>query len=128
MGERTSEILYEVPQACRPGGFRTGASRVARLTVFAFALVGPGVVGPATAQTIGESGGVTAHSAAAASSMPKIEAPDLGNQTSSGDTNPASPSHTEEIRTYEVPSTTPSDKDDKDKDTNGSRADWEQVK
>jgi hypothetical protein len=101
---------------------------VARLTVFAFVLVGPGFVGSAAAQTMGDYGGVTAHSAAAASSLPKIETPDLGSQRSSGGTNPSSPSHTEEIRTYEVPSTTRSDKDDKDTDTNSSRAYWEQVK
>jgi hypothetical protein len=92
----------------------------------ALALVGPGFT--ASAQTMGEYGGVTAHSAGAAASMPKVGAPDLGRQVNSAPGNPSGASHHEEIRTYETPS---NDRSEDDKDTDkgdNSRGDWDQVK
>src|SRR5579863_7793165 len=52
-------------------------------SALALALIAPGFTGSASAQTMGEYGGVTAQSAGAASSMPKIGAPNLGRQTNS---------------------------------------------
>jgi hypothetical protein len=66
----------------------------------ALALVGPGFSVSASAQTMGEYGGVIAHSAGAATSMPKIGAPDLGSHVNSVPDNPSGASHSEEIRTY----------------------------
>jgi hypothetical protein len=128
MAERTSGILDEGLRAREPHGWRTGACAPARLAALALALAGPGFIAPAAAQTMGEYGGVTAHSAAAASSMPKIEAPELGNQSNSAHSNPSGSNHTEEIRSYEVPSTARSKGDDKDTDSGNARGDWEQVK
>jgi hypothetical protein len=101
------------------------ASCVAAL---ALAFVGPGFTVSASAQTMGEYGGVTAHSAGAAAAMPKVAAPDLGRQGNFTPGNPSGASHNEEIRTYEAPS---NDRSEDDKDTNkgnNSRGDWEQVK
>jgi hypothetical protein len=94
----------------------------------ALALVGPSFTVVARAQTMGEYGGVTAKSAGAAASMPKMGAPDLGMQVNSGPNNPSGTSHREEIRTAETPS---NDRSEDDKDTDkGDNAggDWEQVK
>ena len=94
----------------------------------ALALVGPGFTVSASAQTMGEYGGVTAHSAGAAASMPKINAQDLRAQVSSAPSNPSGASHGEEIRTYETPS---NQRSEDDKDTgkgDNSQGDWEQVK
>jgi hypothetical protein len=66
----------------------------------------------ATSATFG--GGVTAHSAGAAASMPKIGAPDLGSHVNSVPDHPSSARHSEEIRTYETPS---KDRSENDKDT-----------
>jgi hypothetical protein len=128
MAERTSGRSDKSLWTCKPHGLRSGACAAARTAAFALAVAGSGFVAPAAAQTMGEYGGVTAHSAAAASSMPKIGAPDLGHQTNSAHSNPSGSSHTEEIRTYEMPSSARSSADDKDKDTGNSRGDWEQVK
>jgi hypothetical protein len=94
----------------------------------ALALVGPGFTVSASAQTMGEYGGVTAHSVGAAASMPKVAAPDLGRQVNSAPGNPSGASHNDEIRTYETPS---NDRSENDKDTDkddSSHGDWEQVK
>jgi hypothetical protein len=94
----------------------------------ALALVGPGFTGSASAQTMGEYGGVTAQSAGAASSMPKIGAPSLGRQTTSPQGNYSGSQHSEETRTYEPPSNDRA-RDDKDNDRrDDSPGDWEQVK
>jgi len=99
----------------------------ARVAALAFALIATGFVVTAAAQTMGEYGGVTANGAAAASSMPKIGAPRLGNQENSAGITLPGPSQTEEIRTYEAPSIDRS-RDDKDTDTDSSHDEWEQVK
>jgi hypothetical protein len=70
---------------------------------------------------------VITNSAAAASSMPKIRATDLEHEENSGSNRPSGPSHTEEIRTYEAPSTDRS-RDDKDTDVDNSHGEWDQVK
>lgn len=127
VAERNSGILDE-GRARKRRGLRISGGATARVAALALVLAGPGFIAPAAAQTMGEYGGVTAHSAAAASSMPKIGAPDLGNRTNSAHSNPSGSNHTEEIRTYEVPSTARSDRDDKDTDTDNARGDWEQVK
>jgi hypothetical protein len=94
----------------------------------ALALVGPGFTASASAQTMSEYGGVTAQSAGAASSMPKIGAPSLGRQTNSAPGNSSGTQHSEEIRTYETPANDRS-RDDKDTDkSDDSPGDWEQVK
>ena len=94
----------------------------------ALALVGPWFTASASAQTMGEYGGVTAQSAGAASSMPKIGAPALGRQATSTPRNSSAARHSEGIRTYETPSNDRSE-DDKDTDkSDNSRGDWEQVK
>jgi hypothetical protein len=94
----------------------------------ALALVGPGFTISASAQTMGEYGGVTAHGAGAAASMPKMGAPDLRGQVSSTPSNSSGASHGEEIRTYETRS---NERSEDDKDTgkgDNSHGDWEQVK
>jgi hypothetical protein len=126
--ETTSRILDELMSARTPRVSRGCTCSLARLAALALTLIGPGFIVPAAAQTMGEYGGVTANSAAAASSMPKIAAPDLGNQNNSVRSNPSSLNHTEEIRTYEVPSTARLNGDDRNTDTGDSRGDWEQIK
>jgi hypothetical protein len=94
----------------------------------ALVLVGPGFTVSASAQTMGEYGGVTAHSVGAAASMPKVAAPDLERQVNSAPGNPSGASHNEKIRTYETPS---NDRSENDKDTDkddSTHGDWEQVK
>jgi hypothetical protein len=94
----------------------------------ALALVAPGFTGSASAQTMGEYGGVTAQSAGAASSMPKIGAPSLGQQTNSPQESYSGSQHSEDTRTYEPPSNDRS-RDDQDNDRrDDSPGDWEQVK
>jgi hypothetical protein len=96
--------------------------------VLALAIFAPGFSGSASAQTMGEYGGVTAQSAGAASSMPKIGAPSLGRQTNSAPGSSSGSQHTEEIRTYDPPSNDRS-RDDQDTDQrDDSPRDWEQVK
>src|ERR1700686_5331099 len=65
----------------------------------ALALVGPGFTVSAGAQTMGEYGGVIAHSAGAAASMPKVGAPDLGRHVNSAP-GPSAESRNKGIRTY----------------------------
>jgi hypothetical protein len=77
---------------------------------------------------MGEYGGVTAQSAGAASSMPKIGVPSLGQQANSPQGGYSGSQHSEETRTYEPPSNARS-RDDQDNDRrDDSPGDWEQVK
>lgn len=95
----------------------------------ALALLGPGFTASAGAQTMGEYGGVTAQSAGAASSMPKIGAPSLGNQTGSTSRNSSRAQHNEETRTYDDPPSNHRSREDRNSDENDdSPSDWEQVK
>ena len=94
----------------------------------ALALVAPGFTRSASAQTMGEYGGVTAQSAGAASSMPKIGAPSLGRQTNSPQGSYSGSQHSEETRIYEPPSNDRA-RDDQDNDPrDDSPGDWQQVK
>ena len=102
-------------------------SSLAIPAAIALVLGGADFVTTASAQTMGEYGGVTANSAAAASQMPKIEPPDLGRQENSGSDPSPGPTHTEEIRTYQIPATDRSN-EDKDADTDSSQEEWQQVK
>jgi len=93
----------------------------------ALALVGFGCTGTAAAQTMGEYGGVTAQGAGAASSMPRIGAPDFGKDANSAGNNPSGRTHSEDIRTFEGPATDQPEKNQR-VDTNSSQDDWQQVK
>jgi hypothetical protein len=85
------------------------------------------IASPAFAQTMGEYGGVAAHSATSAEAMPKVGAADLGSQTHSVADNGSASTHTEEIRTYDEP--TANDKaDDKDSSGDNSADSWVEVK
>jgi hypothetical protein len=97
------------------------------VTALALALVGFDRMGTAAAQTMGEYGGVTAQGAGAASSMPKIGAPDFGKDANSAGNNPSGPTHSEDIRTFESPATDQPEKNQR-VDTNSSQDDWQQVK
>ena len=112
-------------------GFRFAGALLlaaAGCAALALALVAPGVTSSAHAQTMGEYGGVTAQSAGAASSMPKVGAPSLGARTNSAPGNYFGSQHTEEIRTYDPPANDRS-RDDQDTDQrDDSPKDWEQVK
>jgi hypothetical protein len=109
---------------------RALALAAAGFAVLALALVGPGFTASASAQTMGEYGGVTAHSAAAASSMPKVYAPNIpGLANSAAPSDSSSASDSQEVQTYEPPANASAD-DDKntDKDNNSSSSDWQQTK
>jgi len=100
----------------------------AGIGALAMALVGPGFTRSASAQTMGEYGAITAHSAGAASSMPKVYAPDLGRQTGSDSSNSSDASQGGDVQTYDPPS---NDRSNDDKDTSkddNPHGDWDQVK
>jgi hypothetical protein len=114
----------------RPYRARPLVAAVAGLAAVALMLAGPVFTALASAQTMGEYGGVTAHSAAAASSMPKVYAPNIpGQANSAAPSDSSSASNNQEVQTYEPPANASAD-DDKttDKDDNSSSNDWQQTK
>jgi hypothetical protein len=121
-------LLYTRPAKRRAFHFARPLLLAAAGSALALALVAPGFTGSACAQTMGEYGGVTAQSAGAASSMPKIGAPSLGRQTNSPQGNYSGSQRSEETRTYE-PHSNDRSRDDRDNDQrDDSPRDWEQVK
>jgi hypothetical protein len=94
----------------------------------AFALVGPGFSRSANAQAMGEYGAMTAHSAGASSSMPKVGAPDLAGHTNAVPDNRPHARRSKDTQTYDSPSNDRSANDnDTDKD-DSPHGNWDQVK
>ena len=129
MSHTPVEIALDAATVRPPGrrGFLKRPLRLVAVCLPVLALVGPGLTVSASAQVMGEYGGVTAHSAAAASSMPKVSAPNLGTQVYSP-RDESSEGASEEDRTYDAPSNVRSE-DDKDTDKgDDAHGDWNQVK